>query len=89
MIHYFADTAAGPALLSEIWGGYDRALGKNVFTGRDQAGARFEVSRVVSFKDNPSLHKCDRRCLNAKRPVCECECRGANHGAGAFLCAAA
>lgn len=26
------------------------------------------------------LGKCNKRCLNAKKPRCKCECRGLNHG---------
>jgi hypothetical protein len=26
--------------------------------------------------------RCDARCYNSKNPVCECICRGANHGVG-------
>jgi hypothetical protein len=40
------------------------------------------VSRVIYYKSNPSLHKCDARCLNAKGRNCECACGGRNHGAG-------
>jgi hypothetical protein len=28
------------------------------------------------------VHKCDARCLNARRGSCECSCGGANHGKG-------
>lgn len=40
------------------------------------------VTRVINFKSNPSLHKCDARCLNATGQQCECSCGGKNHGAG-------
>ena len=40
------------------------------------------VTRSVKFKSNPSLHKCDARCMNAKGHSCECSCHGKNHGAG-------
>ena len=40
------------------------------------------VARVIFFKKNPSLHKCDARCLNATGHNCECSCGGKNHGAG-------
>jgi hypothetical protein len=43
------------------------------------------VDRVIYFKKNPSLHKCDARCLNAKGHNCECSCGGKNHGAGSNL----
>lgn len=41
------------------------------------------VTRVIEYKSNPSMHKCDARCLHAKGRNCECSCSGANHGAGA------
>jgi hypothetical protein len=41
------------------------------------------VTRVIDFKKNPSLHKCDARCRHAKGNSCECECGGKYHGAGA------
>ena len=40
------------------------------------------VTRKVFFKSNPSLHKCDARCRNAKGHDCECSCGGEFHGAG-------
>jgi hypothetical protein len=40
------------------------------------------VTRRIEYKSNPSLHKCDARCLNATGHNCECSCGGKNHGAG-------
>ena len=40
------------------------------------------VTRTVNFKKNPSMHKCEARCLNASGVNCECECGGVNHGIG-------
>ena len=40
------------------------------------------VTRIIIFKKNPSLHKCDARCQNAKGRNCECSCGGKFHGAG-------
>lgn len=37
-------------------------------------------ARVVG-KVNPA-HVCNARCMGAKSGACECECGGANHGAG-------
>ena len=58
------------------------------FTGLDQAGNRVRVERAIERKRNPSMHKCDGRCLNATGFKCECACGGKNHGAGQFVCAA-
>jgi hypothetical protein len=56
------------------------------------AGSRepLPVTRVVTFKSNPSRHECDARCINATGRVmnCECKCGGKNHGKGAFNCSA-
>jgi hypothetical protein len=40
------------------------------------------VTRIVHHNPKGSQHKCDGRCLNAKRGDCECSCGGMNHGAG-------
>jgi hypothetical protein len=40
------------------------------------------ITRVIDFKSNPSLHKCDARCRHAKGNCCECSCGGKFHGAG-------
>jgi len=46
------------------------------------AGEAMPVTRKIEFKKNPSLHKCDARCRNAKGCQCECSCGGKFHGAG-------
>ena len=38
------------------------------------------VTRIIEYKKNPSLHKCDGRCMGAKGKTCECSCGGKNHG---------
>ena len=42
------------------------------------------VERVIEYKKNPSLHKCDARCQNATGRImkCECRCGGRFHGVG-------
>lgn len=40
------------------------------------------VTRIVRYNEAGSKHKCDGRCLNAKRGDCECSCGGRNHGLG-------
>jgi hypothetical protein len=52
-------------------------------------GQDVRADRVIEYKSNPSKHKCDARCTNAKGFKCECECGGKNHGAGNFICEAA
>ncbi len=48
----------------------------------DEHGTPMPVTRVIDFKKNPSLHKCDARCRHAKGNNCECSCGGQFHGAG-------
>jgi len=48
---------------------------------------RVVCERAIERKSNPSMHKCDARCLNATGFRCECACGGKNHGAGNFACA--
>lgn len=43
-------------------------------------GQVMPITRIIQYKTNPSLHKCDARCQNAKGRICECECGGKNHG---------
>lgn len=57
--------------------------GWSVFVARNRAGELRPVVRSIRFKRNPSLHKCDARCMNAKGHDCECSCGGKNHGARA------
>ena len=50
--------------------------------GKYSTSTFLPVTRIVRFNENGSGHKCDGRCLNAKRGDCECACGGKNHGAG-------
>lgn len=42
------------------------------------------VERIIDYKKQPSLHKCDARCQNATGRImkCECRCGGRFHGVG-------
>jgi hypothetical protein len=57
--------------------------------GKDSNGVVLPITRSIQRKNNPSMHKCDARCLNATGFLCECSCGGKNHGAGNFMCEAA
>lgn len=48
--------------------------------------AMLPVERAITYKSNPSKHKCSAKCTEAKGFLCECECGGKNHGAGNFSC---
>ena len=72
--------------LSKKFPGYTGPVKRNdgysVLVGADELGDLYPVTRIIYFKKNPSLHKCDGRCRSAKGPNCECSCRGVYHGAG-------
>ena len=99
---YFADVN-GTQIELEYWGGMDNAKFAAMFpgvkgkrfdsferlVGRDATGAFQPITRSIQRKRNPSMHKCDARCLNATGFLCECSCGGKNHGAGNFVCEAA
>jgi hypothetical protein len=50
--------------------------------GKYSLTAFLPVTRIIRYDPTGSRHKCDGRCLNAKRGDCECSCGGKNHGAG-------
>lgn len=86
-IKYFS----GLEPLANVWHDGSPYTSAKHFTGLNANGARVPADRVIEFKRNPSLHKCDARCQNAKGFKCECSCRGRYHGvgAGALMCEAA
>lgn len=55
---------------------FSRMVG-HPLTGAD---ATMAITRIIRYKKNPSLHKCDARCMNATGHDCECSCGGKNHG---------
>ena len=56
---------------------FQRLVGEPV----DGPAAILPVTRTIFYKSNPSLHKCDARCMGATWHDCECSCGGKNHGA--------
>ena len=50
------------------------------FVGKNEAGEYVPVTRIIFYSTQPSMHKCDARCQNAKGHNCECSCGGENHG---------
>jgi hypothetical protein len=44
-----------------------------------QCGGHIPLSEIVAKTTN---HKCDAKCTNATRHICECSCGGKNHGRG-------
>jgi len=57
-----------------------RVLGQVLPMGRMPDGTLVIADRVIHYKNRPSLHKCDARCMNARGHNCECSCGGKNHG---------
>jgi hypothetical protein len=70
-----AFAAAFPGVKGKWFDSFARIVGK-------ADGVVLPVTRVITYKSNPSLHKCDARCMNATGGNCECSCGGKNHGAG-------
>ena len=69
--------AAFPGVKGKRFDGFAMLVGR-VDGSRDF----LPVTRTIAYKRNPSLHKCDARCRNAKGGSCECSCGGQFHGAG-------
>lgn len=83
-MRYFAEYNGQTVRLSNVWHDGHVSTRAHHFYGTAPDGAiKVQCSRAIEFKRNPSLHKCDARCLNAKGHSCECSCGGANHGKGA------
>jgi hypothetical protein len=64
--------------------------GFSVMVGLDETRTLKPIERVIEYKGNPSLHRCDARCMNATGKImkCECSCGGKNHGRGRVACEA-
>ena len=43
------------------------------------------ITRRVIFVDTDKPTKCGAMCRNAKGPMCDCSCKGENHGASAAM----
>ncbi len=44
---------------------------------------RFVLVKLVTEGTKESKHTCGARCVNATGPMCDCKCKGANHGSNA------
>lgn len=69
---------AFPGVKGRKYDSFNRLVGTTI----SDAPAVMPVDRVIFFKKNPSLHKCDHRCRHAKGGNCECSCGGKFHGTG-------
>ncbi len=81
-ILYFSDIEGITVQLSNVRHDGSPYTSAKHFSGIAPTGERLTCTRAIERKRNPSLHKCDARCTNAKGFRCECECGGKNHGAG-------
>lgn len=70
----------GYVLRGKAYDGYSKWVGFE--KGATHDISMLPVHRVIEFKSNPSLHKCDARCRNARGHSCECSCGGQYHGYG-------
>jgi len=78
-------SASFPGVRGRKYDGYSMLVGfdaeADISDRMRRIGAK-PVTRVIYRKSNPSNHKCDARCRNAKGHNCECSCGGQFHGAG-------
>lgn len=70
----------GYVLTGKRQDGYSKFVG--FAAGKTLDANMLPVTRMIEYKRNPSLHKCDARCRHAKGHTCECSCGGQYHGAG-------
>ena len=80
---YFAEHNGKIVRLANVYHDGHVSTAAHHFFGWAEDGTKLQVSRKIEYKSNPSKHKCDARCTNAKGFRCECECGGKNHGSGA------
>jgi hypothetical protein len=53
--------------------------------GATKDGQELPMTRAITYKQFPSRHVCNAKCLGGKHNgACECQCGGKNHGAGMF-----
>ena len=86
---FFSDLPSGEVAFSKR-ADYDQGERKMPRIYSEEHGW-LRATRVVIRKNNPSMHECDARCLNASGRTmnCECKCGGKNHGKGSLSCVAA
>jgi hypothetical protein len=90
LFRYFADQADGSTLAFKR-ADYDRGANKLPRCWDEATRSWVRATRVVIRKNNPSMHECDARCMNAtgRTMQCECSCMGRNHGKGVRMTCAA
>lgn len=66
--------------LGQVKEGEDTSKAIYCPTGWFQGKHMMVITRKVQFKANPKLHECNAKCMQATRHICECRCRGKNHG---------
>ena len=63
---------------------FSKYVGNPIINGNIERKTIMPITRRIDYKKNPSLHKCDARCQNAKGHICECSCGGKYHGINFF-----
>jgi hypothetical protein len=75
MVKFFGLEDGQVVRLTRVWTTYP-----GIVTGDSPSGKRLPVARKIDYKNNPSLHVCNEKCMGASKYVCECSCGGKNHG---------
>lgn len=84
-IKYFADMFNGETLEFKK---VDYVSNKDIRGYDPVSNAWVQCTRKVEYKQYPSKHACDARCIYATGRImkCECSCGGKNHGKGSITC---
>lgn len=69
-----------PGIVAKKYDGYSMMVGYRADATKD--GSELPITRIIKYKKNPSLHRCDARCTSARGNNCECQCSGQFHGSG-------
>lgn len=83
---YFAECNGEAVELSRVY--HDRlSTGRYGFIGTcSTCSQKHEAARHIEYKQFPSRHECNAKCLNGHvNGRCECKCGGKNHGRGSLL----
>jgi hypothetical protein len=79
---YFVDANGTTIELANVYHDGHVSTKAHHFIGTTPDGRKMNATRAIERKRNPSMHRCDARCMNARGHLCECSCGGKNHGAG-------
>jgi hypothetical protein len=74
----YGQTVTLDSAASTVW---SPDYGRTVYA-RCECGANVRPARIKARRTEET---CSAKCQNARKASCECECAGANHGAGGVL----